>query len=210
MKKGLNPKTAQRGIVLIITLLVLMAMILVSVGLMRTIDTSVLAVGNLSFRSSGNAYSVQSIEQLARKLTQISNDPDPATRASLYNDSAAFNCYYATINTATESPEGIPGLLSIRPPTSATGICFFQNTQTGNTTSVIVERLCNNVGPVTTFSCIGSLGSTDRLGAASNTTNILPGMGWSASSSTQATYRITARVDGPKNTVSFTQAFVIT
>lgn len=79
------------------------------------------------------------------------------------------------------------------------------NTTTGNTVSYAIQRLCNAVGdPVSTgVDCAVPQSTTSSAGTSSKGAGFIQ-----IQSSTSIYYRITSRIVGPRNTISYVQAIV--
>ena len=72
-------RTAQRGVVLFISLIVLVAMTLAGIAVMRSVDTNVLIAGNLAFRNAALSAADAGIESARAWLSA-------QTAGSLIND----------------------------------------------------------------------------------------------------------------------------
>lgn len=190
--------SAQKGIVLLITLLVLVAMTLASVGMMRSVDTSVAAVGNLAFRQAADAAVNLAIEQVVRDFA------DPALGWTVPGNTDASNPgigYYASIQ-PNENGKGIPARLQT---SAGTGVNTAAQDAAGNITQTMVERMCNQPGPASAANCLGQAGvAEDSPSKAGELVALTLGNGGGFS----AYYRVTVRVNGPNNTVSFAQAII--
>jgi len=189
----------QRGIVLLITLLVLVAMMLVSVGIMRSVDTSTMAVGNMAFRQAAEASANQALETAIRNLngeTLLGNLTE--------NDVTAAN-YFASFNPANDDARGLP---SDRLTTAS----LAQDVNTGNITRTVIERMCTGTGapmpPMVTCLTDGKAGgAANSINKANEAQDDLNGDGGKGGGS--ALYRISVRVEGPNGTVSHIQALVV-
>jgi hypothetical protein len=190
--------------VLLITLLVLAAMALASVGMMRSVDTSVTAVGNLGFRRAADAAINQAVENVVQNM-----QADGWLYAGALDDN--FGYYYATIQPGANA-QGIPAALLQHPTPS--GVNRAGPDGAGNTTLTVVERMCNATGPANPANCgIAAWGEGSGVKDDPNKANEfpLPDLGGESSSATGSGapfYRVSVRVDGPKNTVSFAQAII--
>ncbi len=208
----------QRGISLIVVLVALLIIGFAAVALLRSSDTGTLVAGNLAFKKTALASGDAGTETALAWL--VAN----AAGVTLYNDGVA-NGYYST------TAEGCD-LTGSRTPGDATddvnwtgadpGVNCNMNARTvtppgvaaGYTVRYIVNRVCNSAGDpnsvfaadgVTPMICSGagagaSEGST--RGGASYGNMPLTGMA-------QTYYRITTRIDGPRNTVRYVQAIVV-
>ena len=94
----------QQGIVVFIALIATVLLSLAAVGLMRSVHTSTLVVGNLAFRQAAMAVSSAAVETAIYDMF-----PPTATIPDLRNHDANRN-YYASLQ-AGEDPAGVPSVL---------------------------------------------------------------------------------------------------
>jgi len=195
----------QRGMVAtMIAVIVLLATLLASLALLTSTDTGNLIAGNLSFK--------QAIVQEAERAYADAQANIAFTGVASESDNIGIG-FYSSIQTASAVPlVDVPALLNpatTRCPNIA-GTKAMPLLSTGNQVCYIVERLCNASGtasppgptaaanpciiPGATFSA-GTHGSRDDTGA-SLPAGVLPA------------FRLTVRVDGPKNTSGFVQTIL--
>jgi type IV pilus assembly protein PilX len=187
-----HPRTApawpsQRGVVLFIALIVLVAMTLVGLAVMRSTGGSTMLAGNLSFRQNATVSGDLGIEAAHSWLIA----QGPLTLES--NDSA--NGYYAAWDT-TFDPKTFTNWHNPNLATDAAG----------NRVQFVIHRMCAVAGaiagPATPAGqeCVtlADAGKTGSKGGVAYGEKAL-------TASSQPYYRITARIDGPKNTVSYVQ-----
>ncbi|WP_245234302.1 pilus assembly PilX family protein [Methylotenera oryzisoli] len=189
----------QSGVVLFFALMALVVMSLAAVALIRSVDTNTLIAGNLAFKQSATASADTGVETAIKWLA--------ANQTALLNNDSVNNGYYASPQDDAKARFTTGSSLA-----TGTGISAGKDTS-GNTISYVVERMCvaGTVLPTT-----GLYKAKDKclLGAASTrpssqTTKEYGTAGGNLSSSgDQPMYRVTVRVTGPRNTLSFTQAFV--
>jgi len=72
----------------------------------------------------------------------------------------------------------------------------------GNQVSYVIQRLCDASGPTTAANCLKSSSSTASASSKGGATYGTYGI----AAPTDAYFRVTVRVVGPRNTVSFVQA----
>jgi Tfp pilus assembly protein PilX len=194
----------QRGIVLLVTLLALVAMTLASVGMMRSVDTSVTAVGNLGFRQAADAATNTAFECVIQAMQGWANSLN-TDNAFLNFDSAngTANNYFASIQPG-ENPQGIPAALLTA--SGGVGLC-----SVGNDIRVIVERMCNSDGAINSMICAVAFQPGGLLKDDPTRSMVFPmeGIGSDSDEVGGGFYRVTVRVNGPKNTTSFSQMFII-
>jgi hypothetical protein len=196
----------QQGLVLLITLLALVAMMLASVGIMRSVDTSVAAIGNMAFKQACDEAAGTATQQVLQNImpnwsTQLGVDP-----GFLNNDGGAAGAgYYATVQ-ANEDARGIPQMLLAQPPVNDGGLFLNGPDGVRNMTRIMVERMCNAAGDANRMNCLGSSGldpspctTADELECLE-----LPGGGGAL-----VYYRVSVRVDGPNNTSCLAQSMIL-
>ncbi|MEW6562753.1 MAG: hypothetical protein AB1400_05905 [Pseudomonadota bacterium] len=188
----------QRGIILFVALIALIAMTLAAIALIRSVDTSTIIAGNLAFKQSGTASADVALNNASDWLnaTSLSNP------TALETNSAA-NGYYATsngLNLASDATwaSGTSAL--------ATGVGITNGTDTsGNAIRYVIQRMCQSTGAATTTGCLfGAATANSGSQAVKDATEA----GGGATASASPIYRVTVRVTGPRNTVSYVQAFV--
>jgi len=197
----------QRGVVLFWALIAMVAISLAAVALIRSVDTSTLIAGNLAFRQTAMHAGDAGFDSA---VTWLSAN---ASGATLDADSSA-NGYYAT----SQSSLDITGKTTPTNPAdnvdwdgtngaALTKAKILTADAAGNTVSYIIHRLCAAAGSkndpanqCVTYQSTNSPGSTK--GSVSYGAQGLTG-------STQVYYRITSRILGPRNTVSYVQAVVL-
>lgn len=190
----------QRGVTLLITLIVLVAMTLAAISLMRSVDTTNVIAGNLAFRQSTISESDAGIEAAIAWLEQSQS----ANPNNLYTANKAAG-YIASQQVP---PTGLQGWDWWWNQTALGTIGVVPTTDpiTGNTVSYAIERLCNIPGnPVTNPNVFCS--KTPVLVAPPGCPPT-PGSVCLVSVSL-IYYRITSRTDGPHNSVSYAQAIVV-
>ncbi len=181
---------AEKGVVLFIALIALVVMSLAAVALIRSVDTNTLIAGNLGFKQSATVSADSGVETAITWLN--------ANQASLTNDSTA-NGYYATSTANAKTLANASTKL-------ATGAGITSGTDnSGNSISYVIQRMCKNTGASNSTHCLFGPPGEDT-NAFSNCDASNPCLNAAASDSLM--YRVTVKVTGPKNTVSYTQAFV--
>ncbi len=202
MRRHVAPQRAQRGVILFVALIVLVAMSLAGIALMRSVDTNVLIAGNLVFRQGATMAGDWGIEAARTWLdtnkagTTLENDQPGVANGTGYwaNWQSNADLYGGTATTADDYNWNNATVVG-----TDTG---------GNEVRYVIHRLCSQAGATTSsaVSCVkvgGSGGSgpaaTGTKGTSSYGSAALPGV-----SSTY--YRVTVRVAGPRNTLSYVQA----
>lgn len=206
---SIKPSKKQAGLVLFVALIALVVMSLAAVAIIRSVDTNSQIAGNLSFRQTAAISSSYGIESMTDTL-----GIQPMANA---NASSASNGYYALCNTfdagATQPCNGtnltaeaswVPGTTSRL--ATGTGVTAGVDNY-GNTIQYIVERMCSVTGAFTKTNCLLTsvdLNNSDKGVCKSGSSNC----DRPETLSDLPVYRVTVRIAGPKNTVSFIQAFI--
>lgn len=179
----------QRGAVLFIALIALVAMSLAGVALIRGVDTTNLIAGNLAFKQGATHGGDWGVEQ-ARTWLQAQ------AAANLYVDVPGR--YSAAMQTGADFTGTDP---------SAPDFDWAVNSfdagadPAGNQVSYVIHRMCELAGNPGSVNCV----RTSTGGTAGGTQGGATYGGAALPSTSQIYYRITARVTGPRNTVSYVQ-----
>ncbi len=209
-----NRPPHQRGVVLILALIVLVALTLAAVALTRSVSTSNSIAGNLAFQQSSTHAADAGIEAAIAYLENNAGLPSGSCGGTaLTCDHAPSDGYLAsrsdpssTQNWADFWNASLSSKAKALPADSATaGI--------GNTVAYVIQRMCATTGepntdlnvcatsPIATSgSCPGGTTCTGGGGRG--------GTGSNVNASKQTYYRITVQVTGPRNTRSLVQAMV--
>ncbi|MCL2872663.1 MAG: hypothetical protein FWF41_06785 [Betaproteobacteria bacterium] len=187
-------RRAEQGLVLIVTLLIMVAMLLVSTALMRSTNTSVQVVNNLSFRQAAEMSSNMAVELALQAVVSGSM----ATPSACPPGSTGSGLYASKLS--NDSQEGIPDVLLGNFPLS-TDVCTVSVSDM--TVSFIVEAMCES--PAT--NCLLNSGTGLPGGGSYNDGDSGLAAGGAVSPSVPV-YRVSMRVDGAKNTTIYAQAFI--
>lgn len=202
----------QQGVVLMLSLIVLVAMSIAGIGMMRSILTGNRVVGNLAFQQSATQSADVGIETAIAWLEQKTRELKQANPPQLQNDlfqaqkksgGSAFN--YVPMR---EDPGIVNGRVQSWQAYWDTKVAAGNQINTlavdaaGNTVSFLIHRLCEKSGDSLSSACESSptLSSSTQSSSKSG--------GIKLQVPDQVYYRITVRVQGPRNAVSFVQAMV--
>ena len=194
----------ERGVVLLIALIVLVAMTLAGIGMMRSIDTGTIVAGNISFREAAVATGDTGIERARTWLMANLNGLD--------NDQSAVG-YYSTRQdaldiTGNKSEGGLDGVDwgGSDPAQPVKGYQIGPVDASGNTVYYLIHRLCSVPGSI---NGLGQSCATVALAGTGSTQDAPDYSSYALSVKNQVYFRVTARVNGPKNTVSYVQAVLL-
>lgn len=184
-----TPVSRQRGAVLMVVLVALVAMMISVIALSRSTDTNQLVAGNLAFRNaavhSSDAGVLGAVQWLQSTVgTPTLNASDPARG------------YFATV---IEPNWDDPALW-----TACAG-CQIAGDAAGNTVQWLVHRMCSAEGNPNDPGVSCSLLTAGSAAAAGGS---YAGDATNFTGTAQNYYRVTVRVVGPRNTSTLVQAFV--
>ena len=206
-----HPPGRQRGAVLFFAIGVLVATTLAGIALTRSVDTSNIIAGNLAFQQSAVNAADRGIEQavawLENKVAANPMNPplwnnnvaegymallaDPATGQSwdaLWTGNLLANSRIYTVPTATGTQDAA-----------------------GNTVSYSIQRLCTTTGDPNAL-VIGGIPANPcarpPADESKGQSRAGPGSVPPPALALQIYYRVTVRVDGPRNTLSYVQALI--
>jgi Tfp pilus assembly protein PilX len=214
---------AQRGVSLIFALITLVALMLATLALIRSVDTSALLMGNLGFKQDATSSADQATRKAIDWLTLKS--------ASLNLDVAASGYYASTLELDADGT-------TVLPPVDVTGRQFASTdprqlvdwdgdgckymsggtcgvlsasagTINGNTARYVVFRLCSKPGDYAldkTISCAKPIASSGNTAGKRGELNYTDPARFAGGSGPY--YRIVVRVQGARNTASFTETIV--
>jgi type IV pilus assembly protein PilX len=193
----------ERGVVLFIALLVMVALSLAGIALIRSADTATIIAGNLAFKQAAAAAVDRSVEQAVQAL--FDPRPDPTTSAPIIADKTTTQIaqnYFANVRTNGDGIPDIPAELQSVSAFTAAGLnaALVEPDLAGNKSYYVIERMCANPGAAVGSNC--NLSSA-ALGADAGTQHYE-----ALSRAGDAYYRVTVLVEGPRNTVQYAQAFL--
>lgn len=200
----------QKGIVLFIALIVLVAMTLAGIGMVRSVETGNMVAGNLAFKQGATLAGDAGTEAAIAWLEPLNGSATP------YNDQPLYG-YYATSQTtlditgSSNDPtrtvvdwddndcNNVPHSTCIKP---AAAIAVGDNSVT-----YIIHRLCQAEGDP------NGQGNTCVTYQSADSNSPKRGeLKYGESARFQPLpgpyYRITSRIKGPRNTVSFVEAMI--
>ena len=198
----------QRGVVLMISLIILVVLTLGGLALMRSISTTGLISGNLAFQQAaaraGEAGTEDAIREVLQGLAQEQLWNDILTMGYVASTPASGGtpANWDTFWRTTINPN------PVAPPTSgrtcADRACTLPTDAAGNTATYTIQRLCETAGDplLTDTGCSNARPEAPQAGGnigVGSPPVLLP---------TQYFYRVTTRVVGPRNTTSFIQTIV--
>jgi type IV pilus assembly protein PilX len=188
-----QPRSRERGVVLIFTLIILLILTIGGVALVRSMNNSLFSAGNLSFRRDLVNQGEQAVSTV---LTEFK--PGGALAAVGAADSDLQSANYKATPLATNA-QGIPTALLTLAGFQAVGQT--SNDITGATGDVtiryLIDRLCTG-SPCTSLNSVQSSAAPPGGSGLSGGAPVAP--------PTATVYRLSVVVYGPRNTQVFMQS----
>ena len=179
----------QRGVIsTVIAIIVLLITLMAAVALMRSVDTGSSVAGRLGFKQQVTQEAELAYQDAVSSAASYLGQAGEADKSDIG--------YYATPQST--DVRGIPTALIAK-----TAGKPLKAPNTNDDIRYTVERLCPNTGPALTVAPNACLVPTATISGGSTTGN-QGGFG----SGAQAAYRLTVRVEGPKNAVSYVQTIM--
>jgi Tfp pilus assembly protein PilX len=200
MRRAPRLPRRERGVVLMIALIVLVALTLAGLSMVRTVETGSTIAGNFAFRQAALSAADSGVEAAFGVLngaagngvvknaadTQVDNKYYPVMRATDANG-IPTGVTWSSAYTLSDVPAGVTAV----------------TVPAGYDVRFVIERMCTGAYPVTDVAgkCVNER-TTDASGGS-------VGIGRPRfTGATKTNYRVTVRVEGPRNTVSVAQAIV--
>jgi type IV pilus assembly protein PilX len=205
-------KVHQRGVTLVIALIMLIAMTLAGLALFRQVGTGVIVARNLTFRENATSIADQGVET-ARSwlLLQSASTLEQAVVAQGYY-AAWCNVSVTGANTPDFNSDGAIDDCATSPPPStftASGYNWVNAVHIagidGNQVDYVIHRMCAKPGGlnISNQEC-----STVSSANGNDNHDITDYDHLTLSGSVRPYFRITTRVTGPMNTVVYTQSII--
>lgn len=198
----------QRGVVLFVALIALLVMSLAAVALIRSVDTNTMIAGNLALRQSALTSSDRGAETAMNWLEEKAL----ANLADLDADNSAEGYYATYFPTVDANGDGVTDdaddRLFAKSLVDNNGQLDTADDGQGNKIEYIVQRMCLNPAPPANDATNKCMLGEPELGTSSKGVKDATEAGAIVSASQSPVYRVTVKVTGPKNTVSYTQTYV--
>lgn len=179
LRCGALPLFFQRGVILFVTLIILVSIALACAALMRSVDASVTALGNLALHQAAQAPAFWAVDESMHFLGTAATESTSASTG-----------YYASLQESNAA--GIPHQL-IGP--SPENVRTLQD-QVDNTLYYLIERMCLHDGPPRSNHCPSGMLPNEVI------------VDFEEDEFPAALYRITVRIDGPRRTTVYMQAIL--
>jgi Tfp pilus assembly protein PilX len=175
----------QRGVVLFIALIVLVAMSLAGIAIIRSVDTGNQISGNVAFKQGTLSSADRGVDDAFKYLK------DNVQTTKLETDQPGDGFFAA----ASDPPNNDWSDPAVWGDAKVVG-----TDAAGNTISYLIHRMCDLPGKYTTVNCA----QTPRTGGKAG--NSMSVMGSQFTSTPVVYYRVSVRVQGPRDTLSVVQS----
>src|SRR5438876_6542902 len=183
-----NSRCDQRGVVVLIALVAMLALGYAGAALMRSVDATTAITGNIGLSQAAMLATDAAIENAVAALFERHLVADPA------ND-VETQSYYAS-RQPQEDARGVP--YRLQQLASYADDARIIDAGNGNVVRYLIERMCTGSGPAIRETCA----LTPAIDAAA------PGTVTNPEPPPVPLYRQTIRVDGPAGTIVFAQAWL--
>jgi type IV pilus assembly protein PilX len=188
-------RAAQKGVVLLIALIVLVVMTMAGLSLLRSVDVATLITGNMAFQQAAIQYGDVGTETAVGWLetnagTNLHNNVAGSGYAASRQDPVAgqtWDAFWTAVLSAQKYQ--VPPLAG---------------DTTGNVVEYAIQRLCATAGDPTAVGTNCSVPQTTSSSSASSKGAGVVALQYNG----QIYYRITSRITGPRNTISYVQVIV--
>jgi Tfp pilus assembly protein PilX len=196
---------AQRGIVLFIALIVMVALSLAGVALVRSVETTGSVTGNLAFRQSALLQANWAVEDAIGHVYKLDTSLDPSSLidTTTTDNSVFYSAVFDPTKDSTKAaqpglPSGVPDLLWKKSALPAA----YTDTASGNEVRYFIQRMCTSAaeGATANQAQCDLMQPKQALGTTVGDEAISVGK--------FPLYRVTVRVDGPNNSLAFIQAMI--
>lgn len=187
-------RSRQQGFVLFVALMVLTAMTLAAVALVKTVDTTTQLARNISFKRDATNRSDLGLEFVMNSFRTGQNF---AQGNNTTVTDATQN--FSAVVLPTDA-DGVPTVMKDLPTFitvwTAPAVTYGGADMEGMNVVYLIERLCAKPGPSDAQTCVlGAAVSAGGTMVSNRPSSVVP-----------ALFRVTARVGGPRNTVSYVQS----
>jgi len=216
----------QKGVVLLVALIMLIALTLSGIALFRQVGTGVLIARNLTFKNAALAASDAGVEAARNWLVTSGANLEQATMATTATPPTAYypawcNDSLNAANTPDADNNGVTDdckPASAAPPSQFDPVTYNWNNSAvatsddgnGNAVRYVIHRLCRIPGSLNFTNSDGVPQECVVLGSStSGGTKGAVGYGGGALANTMQPYfRVTTQTTGPNNTIAYSQAIL--
>lgn len=222
MKPQYRTAKKEHGVSIVIAMIALVVISLAAAALIRTVNTATIISGNLAFKQSATNSGENAIIIANKWIAENSPTADNPAKGTVDNPASGYYATTTSLATLKKYPATMShySIMTVdatwTDDTSAKavvanceGIMAGNTDCSGNTIKYIIERLCKNTGAADETHCLlgGAPPKTGSFGVNAIGGGQSGGQGRNNTTGSPV-YRITAKIEGPRNTVSYIQTLV--
>lgn len=208
-------RTSQKGVVLLITLIMLVAMTLAAIALARSVDTSNLVAGNLAFQQTSVNIADAGVEQAIGYLyATVSNNQlikcTNVKQAGIPDCPSGYKSFHEEALEPASPPNGLTwdDYWNSMKQTIKTIPFNLPNMPSGYSGEFVIEKLCQGSDPATQV-CTPVLIKPTIVANAAEGQNVGDSSIPRDQKLTPAHYfRVTTQVKGPRNSTAYIQTLI--
>jgi Tfp pilus assembly protein PilX len=198
-----SQRPRERGVILLFTLIVLVVLLMGGAVVVRSMNASLFTAGNMAFKRDLRNQGEKAISEVLSEFNSGALSTAASTTSTLA--SANYSAVQLTTNergipTSLLDNSATPSGLDVRGTTfSPTGAAIAGTS--GVSMRYVIDRMCNNAGTALVLGesgCVRPPSSTEIRGGTASPTPRPP-------RPPSLIYRLTVRVDGPRDTQVFVQ-----
>lgn len=189
----------QSGVVLLVTLIALVILMITSIALIRSTESSSLIAGSIGFKRD-------MINQAERTMPVVRARFISGTLSNVTSrDSNLVGANYSAAILSTDA-FGMPTVLANKTTFDSTySANNLSDTDAVITVRYVIDRMCFAAGTISVTNCLLGTSVTDVGGNIKGIQGV-GGSGGKVSGSDRALYRISMRVSGPRNSETYMQS----
>ncbi|MFA9441140.1 hypothetical protein ACDA63_16010 [Uliginosibacterium sp. sgz301328] len=197
---------AQRGAILVITLVILVAMTLASIALFRSVDTAMLLSANIGFKRDALTSASAGLRDVLSKMT--------ASDFISITDSYGVTGVAKGQNTRHYSPVALETRIDGVPVVMTNKTTFDEYYPIGSGTPAgvelryLIERMCDQAGSPSDEHCTYDDGAGVALKNYGDYRGGSSQLGGKVGTADLPLFRVTVRADGARNSIAYAQMFV--
>ena len=201
------PLERQRGVVLLFSLIALVVMLIASVALIRSFQSSLFTSGNIAFKRDLQNQGERAVDKVLTAF-RTGNLNTPTARAA-HQVASNYSASMLPVNA-----KGIPNALQNDSTFAAVGVALNDITPASQQVTIryVVDRLCVTVGAESTLGPTSCVVADNLVPAGTSSANwqsaerSLGVGGGTPTGQPGVVYRLSIKVTGPRNTQSFFQS----
>jgi len=185
---------------MIFALMAIVLLALSAIALTRSVDTANMTAGNQAFMQRSVLAAEYGVSLAMNKFDTTSTPVGALSTSSGSSSDSAASCYKSTLFSGADAstgsdPRGVPKILLNKSTFDSTYPTCKYTVPTGEVVRYVIDRTCSSTGVSSEAAC--NVVSVSTVAITDNDKQ--------TGSEVVTPFRVTARVDGARNTLSFVQ-----